>query len=351
MIGHIEHGSDFGGLFRYLLANYKGARIIGGNVAGETPSELTQEFNNCADLRRTTTKPVKHLIISFAPADGKINDTVKARIAQTAVRELGYKDNQYLVIDHNRNDPGHDWNHDHEHIHIAINMITLDGKRVDDWQDQRKFEAILRQLEPKFNLSPVSPSKQRKRKALSHGQTQRYKRELNDWQQGKRPNRPEIPLTIKLQAAIDAASFDRPTITEFIGRLQHLGIDVCATISDQGRKRISYLMPGNEPIRGSKLHQASFPQLLSHRGLDFELSRDRAAMSASQRGEQVVIDSSRVINWSDLDFHAYLPEHLSQSQTQPSKLEQDENYREETRLNEDKPLKSPPPKRKQIEMD
>jgi hypothetical protein len=78
MIGHIEHGSDFGGLFRYLLANYKGARIIGGNVAGETPSELTQEFNNCADLRRTTTKPVKHLIISFAPADGKINDTVKA---------------------------------------------------------------------------------------------------------------------------------------------------------------------------------------------------------------------------------------------------------------------------------
>ncbi len=350
MIGHIEHGSDFGGLFRYLLASNKGARIIAGNVAGETPSQLTQEFNNCADLRRSTTKPVKHLIISFAPADGYVNDTVKARIAQTAVIELGYKDNQYLVVDHNRNDPGHDWNHDHDHIHIAINMITLDGERVDDWQDKRKFEAILRQLEPEFNLTPVEPSKQRKRKALSHGQTQRYKRELNDWQKGSRANQPDIPLTIKLQAAIDAASFDSPTITEFIGRLQHLGIDVRATISDKGRKRISYLMPGLEPIRGSKLHQASFPQLLSHRSLDFELSRDRAAMSASSRKEQVVIDPNRVINWSDINFNVYLPDQVNLLTRESKERKRDKNRRSETSLNESQPLK-PPPKQKQISMD
>ena len=226
MIGHIEHGSNFGGLFRYLLAANKGARIIGGNVAGETSSELTQEFNNCADQRRTTTKPVKHLIVSLAPADGYVSDTVKARIAQTAVRELGYRDNQYLVVDHHRHDPGHDWNHDHDHIHIAINMITLDGNRVDDWQDKRRFEAILRQLETEFNLTPVAPSRQRQQKALNHGQTQRYKRELKEWQQGKRHQLPEMPLIIQLQAAIDAASQERPTLSEFIGRLQHLGIDM-----------------------------------------------------------------------------------------------------------------------------
>ena len=350
MIGHIEHGSNFGGLFRYLLAANKGARIIAGNVAGETSSELTQEFNNCADQRRTTTKPVKHLIISFAPADGYVSDAVKARIAHTAVQELGYRDNQYLVVDHHRQDPGHDWNHDHDHIHIAINMITLDGNRVDDWQDQRRFEAILRQLETEFNLTPVAPSRQRQQKALNHGQTQRYKRELKDWQQGKRHQLPEMPLIIQLQAAIDAASQEQPTLSEFIGRLQHLGIDVRATISEKGRKRISYLMPGNEPIRGSKLHQASFPQLLKHRGLDFELSRDRTAMEAAGRGEQVVIDPSRVINWSDIDFHSYLPNHLSQSPTQAGKLEPEQNCREETRLNESQPLK-PLPTGKQIEMD
>ena len=96
MIGHIEHGSDFGGLFRYLLAEDKGARIIGGNAAGRTAFELTQEFNNCADQRRTTKKPVKHLIVSFSPEDGHVADEVKARIAKGAVKELGYTYNQYV---------------------------------------------------------------------------------------------------------------------------------------------------------------------------------------------------------------------------------------------------------------
>ncbi|MGV2829334.1 relaxase/mobilization nuclease domain-containing protein [Myxosarcina sp. GI1(2024)] len=210
MIGHIEHGSDFGGLFRYLLAEDKGARIIGRNAAGRTPSELTQEFNNCADQRRTTKKPVKHLIISFAAADGYVSDEVKARIATEAVEELGYTYNQYVVVDHHRDDPGHDWNHDHDHIHIAVNMITLDGNRVDDWQDKRKFEEILRQLELTEQLTTVAPSKKRKRKALSHGQTQRIKREIKEFKEGERTALPEIPLSIKLQAAIDKASEDKP---------------------------------------------------------------------------------------------------------------------------------------------
>ena len=133
MIGQIEHGSNFGGLFRYLLATDKGARIIGGNAAGETIEQLTQEFNNCADQRRTTTKPLKHFILSFAPEDGEVSDNLKQEIATQAIQRLGYIDNQYVVIDHQRQDPGHDWNHDHDHIHIAVNMITLEGQRVDDW--------------------------------------------------------------------------------------------------------------------------------------------------------------------------------------------------------------------------
>ena len=234
MIGHIEHGSDFGGLFRYLLADDKGARIIGGNAAGRTPFELTQEFNNCADQRRTTTKPVKHFIISFAPEDEYVSDEVKARIAKEAVVELGYSYNQYVVVDHCRDDPGHDWNHDHDHIHIAVNMITLDGNRVDDWQDKRKFEEILRQLEVKEKLTTVAPSKERKFKAISHGQSRRIERELQEFEQGKRSLLPEIPLMTKLQAAIELASRGQPDLTTFIGRLQNLDIDVRPNISDKG---------------------------------------------------------------------------------------------------------------------
>lgn len=322
MIGHIEHGSDFGGLFRYLLAEDKGARIIGGNAAGRTPGELTQEFNNCADQRRTTKKPVKHLIVSFATADGYVADEVKARIATEAVKELGYTYNQYVVVDHHRDDPGHDWNHDHDHIHIAVNMITLDGKRVDDWQDKRSFEEILRQLEVKEKLTTVTPSKNRKRKALSHGQTQRIKREIKEYKQGERTTLPEIPLSIKLQAAIDNASKDKPDLTTFIGRLQGLDIDVRPTISDKGRKRISYRL-SDLKVRGSKLHNASFPKLISQRGLDFDYSRDKLAMDLASLGQRVSIPTEKRIAWSEIELESYLPEALKNELTgAQTKLEQ-----------------------------
>ena len=324
MIGHIEHGSDFGGLFRYLLAEDKGARIIGGNAAGRTPSELTQEFNNCADQRRTTKKPVKHLIVSFVRDDGYVADEVKARIAKGAVEELGYTYNQYVVVDHHRDDPGHDWNHDHDHIHIAVNMITIDGNRVDDWQDKRKFEEILRQLELREQLTTVVSSKERKRKALSHGQTQRIKREIKEYKQGDRPLLPEIPLSIKLQAAIDKASEDRPDLTTFISRLQGLGVDVRPTISDKARKRISYRL-GDLKVRGSKLHNASFPKLISQRGLDFDLQSDRSAMDLACSGKRVNIPQSKRITWSQIDLGNYLPEALQNDFTRAqTKLKQHE---------------------------
>ena len=309
MIGHIEHGSDFGGLFRYLLAEDKGARIIGGSAAGRTPEELTQEFNNCADQRRTTKKPVKHLIVSFSPEDGYVTDDVKARIAKGAVEELGYTYNQYVVVDHHRDDPGHDWNHDHDHIHIAVNMITIDGKRVDDWQDKRKFEEILRQSELREQLTTVTPSKDRKRKALSHGQTQRIKREIKEFKSGERTTLPEIPLNIKLQAAIDKASEDKPDLTTFIGRLQGLDIDVRPTISDRGRKRISYQL-GDLKVRGSKLHNGSFPKLIAERGINFDLQSDRSAMDLACSGQRVNIRQSKQVTWSEIDLGSYLPEAL-----------------------------------------
>jgi hypothetical protein len=330
MIGHIEHGSNFGGLFRYLLATDKGARIIGGNVAGDTIEQLTQEFNNCADLRRTTTKPVKHFILSFAPEDGEISDNLKQTIATQAIQRLGYIDNQYVVIDHQRQDPGHDWNHDHDHIHIAVNMITLEGQRVDDWQDKRRFEAIIRELEQEHQLTQVAPSRQRKQKALTHGQVQKYKRQLRDYQNGKQPQPPDIPISIKLQAAIDAATFDQPTMTLFIGRLQHLGIDVLPIITATGRKRISYQMDGAKPFRGSKLHNGSFPKLISQRGVNCDPQRDFKAMESAVNHQQVTVPSEQLINWSEINLSLYLPKQLD---TEP--LEKEKENKKQFSLNND----------------
>ena len=312
MISQISHGSDFGSLFRYLLAEDKQAQILGGFAAGRNAWELTQEFTNCADQRPTTTKPVKHIIIGFATDDGLVSDEVKSRVAQKAVEGLGYTYNQYVAVSHGRNDPGHDWNHHHDHIHIAVNMITIDGKRVDDWQDKRRLEPIIRQLEIQENLTTLAPSTERKFKALSMGQTQRIKREIKEYNSGERTTLPDIPLTCKLQAAIDQACHDRPDLTTFISRLQGLDIDVRPSKNAHGRYGygISYRL-GNVKIAGSKLHHASFPQLIDNRGVDFDPQRDREAIATASSGQPVIISSHKHITWSALDLTDYLPSALA----------------------------------------
>ena len=280
MIGQIKTGSNFGGLFRYLLSPDKGARIIGGNVAGETAFELTQEFANCADQRRTTTKPVKHLIVSFAPEDGVVSDEVKAQIAQQAVKDLGYSQNQYVVIDHHRDDPGHHWQHNHDHFHIAVNMVTLSGERINDWQDKRRFEASLRKLEIKHDLTPVAPSSQRIRKAPSTGQVQRYKHEEKLYKEGKLAEPPQPIIRTKLQKLIEAASRNKPTMIEFVARLRNLGVSVQTKITRNNVVQgISYGLDGVS-FRGYRLHNSSFPKLQNIRQIDFDPQRDLAALRA-----------------------------------------------------------------------
>ncbi len=280
MIGQIKTGSNFGGLFRYLLSPDKGARIIGGNVAGETAFELTQEFANCADQRRTTTKPVKHLIISFAPEDGVVSDEVKAQIAQQAVKDLGYSQNQYVVIDHHRDDPGHHWQHNHDHFHIAVNMVTLSGERINDWQDKRRFEASLRKLEIEHDLTPVAPSSQRIRKAPSTGQVQRYKHEEKLYKEGRLAEPPQPIVRTKLQKLIEAASRNKPTMIEFVARLRNLGVSVQTKITRNNVVQgISYGLDGVS-FRGYRLHNSSFPKLQKIRQIDFDPQRDLAALRA-----------------------------------------------------------------------
>jgi hypothetical protein len=311
LIGKITTGSSFRGLFDYLLSPSKRARILDGDYVLLEPdaSELARQFHWIAATRSTTKKPVKHLSIGFAPEDGEVENQIKTEIAKQIVTKLGYTNNQWVAIAHYRNDSGHDWKHDHDHIHIVVNMVNLDGERIKDSWDQRRLEKILRKLETEYNLAPVAPSNTRQLKAPSLGQMQRYKREVREYRQGLRSQSPEIPLMVKLQAAIAAASKDRPTMTTFIGRLQHLDIDVQPYITDRGKKCISYSLNGLK-VRGSKLHQGSFPKLISERGVDFDLTRDRMAMELARQGERVAIERELLIDWAEIDLTYWLPKKL-----------------------------------------
>ena len=92
-----------------------------------------------------------------------------------------------------------------------------------------------------------------------------------------------------------------------------MGSEMCIrdspTISDKGRKRISYALDDLK-VRGSKLHNASFPKLIKERGLDFDLNRDKAAMDAVAKGKKITVAPNKLIDWSGIDLVGYLPSAL-----------------------------------------
>ena len=315
MIGKITTGSNFNRLFRYLLKDDKEARIICGDriLLEPNATELASQFNWIARTRPTTKKPVKHIAIGFAPTDGEVDDSTKVAISEAIVNKLGYTDNQWIAIAHGRNDPGHDWQHDHDHLHIVINGIDFNGERVSDSFDKTRLEKILRELEAEHKLTTVVSSHECDRHRPKTNQLKRYQRESKEYPD----TAPEIPVMAKLEAAIDVVSSDKPTMTSFIGRMQQLGIDVRPYITEKGRKRISYRLRDFK-VRGSKLHNGSFPKLISERGIDFDEVRDIPAIEAAYQGKSVEIDSNQLLSWEQINLDYWLPQPLKALANQPA---------------------------------
>ncbi|MEC4806001.1 MAG: relaxase/mobilization nuclease domain-containing protein [Jaaginema sp. PMC 1079.18] len=290
MIGHIATRTSFGKLFRYLLHPNKKPRIIGGNCAGDVINELTPEFENCAAQRRSTQKPCKHFMIGFAPADGEVDDRTKAEIATAVVKGLGYTYNQYVVIDHHRDDPGHDWPHDHDHVHIVANAIAIDGTRTSDSWEMLRLQKILRELELAYNLTHIASSQPNSRRSPAHGQIRRYKKEMLDYQAGERDTPPSPIVSDRLQDLIDDASADQPTLTEFVRRLQKQGVSVRSRITNDGTVQgISYSYEG-VCFPGYKLGPSSFPKLLQHRSIQYQPKRDLPTLQRANQGKGMELD-------------------------------------------------------------
>lgn len=273
MIGNITKGSDFGGICTYLLHPDKESQIIGGNVAGTTPGELEAEFMAFASLNQRVRKVVNHLSLGFAPEDGLVTREMQERIGEQIMLELGYGNAQYLIVAHGRNDPGHDTPHDHDHLHIVANAVDLDGKWVNDFQSFRRLEKVLRQIEQQEGLKEIQSSWEVKKRAPSHGQTQRYKREVREVAAGNR-DAAILPVSDRLQTAIDLAAAQSQTVVEFARKLAQQGISTKFKVTRTGKVQgISY---GMEDVnyQGNQLYDASLPKLQSARGLTFNAESD-----------------------------------------------------------------------------
>jgi hypothetical protein len=160
MIGKIGVGKSFKGCISYCLEGRRAESKVMKSPKGEiiyynqcfgNKKDLINQFVEVSILNRKQSKPVLHASLSFAYSD-KVSVNLKIEIAQRMAQDLGFKENQYLVIEHKDTL--------HAHIHIIANRISFKGKTISDSNNYQRISNFCRKMEKEFNLTPVlSPRK------------------------------------------------------------------------------------------------------------------------------------------------------------------------------------------------
>lgn len=245
-IAKISKGSGFRGVMDYLLDPDKRPRIISSCVFSSAPDNLAREFRLVANLRPTVTKPVRHFSISFAPEDESVDDVTKEAIAFRILDGLGYAECQFIAVDHHRDDPGHDYAHHHDHMHIVTNAVTSKGGYVRDSFDAYRMQAILREVERDFGLREIKSS----------------------WEV-KREKAQGIHLDCDLARSVAASFKDRPNLKTWLDRLAQSDIDVRFNLSKSDNVMGITYLSDEKSYRGSDI------------GASWAMVNDRVSVTAN----------------------------------------------------------------------
>jgi len=235
MIGKITKGNGFAGLCSYVLGKDE-ARLIGGNMAARSPNQLAAEFRVFSQRNPQVQKPVEHISLSPSPGDRELDDQEWQALAQDLLDGLGMSRNQYIVVSHSDTEFEAK---SRPHIHIIVNRVSLDGTCASSWLDFHACEEVIRQIEQKYELTPVASSWEVHRGAESTGQVRRQKREA---ELGIEPG-----LTIKrqIQDLCDAAMSDKPSMNQYLQRLKDAGVESRIKETRTGKiQGISYQLEG-----------------------------------------------------------------------------------------------------------
>ena len=265
MIANQVKGRGFGGTVAYVLGK-DGAEQIGGNMLGENAQELTTEFAESRKLKPNVSRAVYHTSLSLPEGERLSSDQWNA-VALRYLGEMGFHGSQYLVARHT------DTAHDHVHI-VASRIRMTDGSVVSESRDYQRSEGVLRGIEKDYGLTRVTPSREVEHRAPSHG-------ELELARQG-------IPsIKLRLQGLVDGAIQGRPTMTEFLGRMDASQVSVIPNQAKGGHiSGVTFLLDG-EPMKGSDLVRGYTWAGLQKRGVSYEHDRDSQAIGrAKERGER-----------------------------------------------------------------
>lgn len=236
-------------------------RIIGGNMSGSGPRELAREFALVEELRPDIEKPVHHVSISAGERD-RLSVRQWHEIADTYIEKMGFRNCPYIVIQHRGTE--------RDHIHILTSRIDFDGKVVSEWRSKQRAEEVMREVERKYDLERIQSSREVARAAPTRAEKEMFERT------GK------LSTKMSLQGHVERVLKERPSVTEFIEKLERVGVEVIPKLQETGRVSGISFRQGDELMKGSDLGRGFSWSALQKRGLDYDQVRDRPAIEAAK---------------------------------------------------------------------
>lgn len=129
-------------------------RIIGSeNIFVSDYAKMVQSFEAIHGFMPGKENPAGHISISFDNADAqKLTDEFMAQLAKEYMEGMGIKNTQYLVVRHLETE--------HPHFHIVYNRVDMSGKAVDERNNFRRSDRVVKAIKDKYGLT-YSPLKQK----------------------------------------------------------------------------------------------------------------------------------------------------------------------------------------------
>ena len=145
MIAKIVQGHGFRGAVSYILDKDNARLIYAEGVRLKDKESIIHSFVVQHKLNPNISKPVAHISLDFSVQDkSRLTDRFMIDIAHEYMIKMGYKDTQFIIARH--------YDTDHPHIHIVINRINNNGKRISDQNEKLRNVKICMELTKKHCL-------------------------------------------------------------------------------------------------------------------------------------------------------------------------------------------------------
>lgn len=167
MIAKIVQGRGFRGVVNYVLDKDNAQLLYAEGVRTKDKDSIIQSFVTQSKMNPKIARPIAHISLDFSVQDkAKLTDEFMVGIAQEYLKKMGYENTQYIIARH------HDT--DHPHVHLVINRIDNDGKRITDQNEKLRSTKVCMELTKKYGLYIASGKENVKEHRLKEPDKTKY---------------------------------------------------------------------------------------------------------------------------------------------------------------------------------